>query len=243
MDQCSCRNVPVITGIIACLLLAGIPAAMADGTTSSAGGTVSVVSYPPGAAVDLNGVYSGVTPVRLEKVPPGEYLVGVSLAGYKNETIPITIYDGSTREIGVNLENLALSTISTEGYGSVAVDSTPGGALVTLDGSAAGTTPAGHAALILNAVRAGNHTVTVELAGYPRYTSTVTVIKNKVVRVNADLVTETSATSDTPAVPGTTAGPAPPSATTGSRPPLPLSPLTAVTAAGLAALAAVFFRP
>jgi hypothetical protein len=70
----------------------------------------------------------------------------------------------------------------------------------------------------------------VELAGYPPYASAVTVIKNQVVKVNADFETRS------PTIPGT------PIATTERREPVPLSPLTAAAAAGLVGLAAVFRR-
>jgi hypothetical protein len=99
-----------------------------------------------------------------------------------------------------------------------------------LDGNNVGTTPTGRAALILNNVPAGSHAVTVELAGHPLYSSTVTVIRNQVVQVNADFETTSPTITGTP-VP-----------TTNRREPVPLSPLTVVAAAGLAGLAAAFRR-
>jgi hypothetical protein len=239
MDQCSFGNRNLIIWIIAWLLLAGIPMAMAaDETTAQppAGGTITVRSFPPGAAVYLNGEYRGVTPARLQNVPPGDYLINVSLAGYNNETFITTIYDGSTREIGVNLENTSTAAAATSaslpasGSGSIAIDSNPGEAFVTLDGNPAGKTPAGRAALILNSVPDGVHTVSVELGGYPPYTSTVTVVKNQVVQVKADFVARS------PTITGT------PITTTNRGEPVPLTHLTAIAAAGLAGLATVFRR-
>jgi hypothetical protein len=239
MQQHLCRNRNLIIGIIACLLMAGIPAAMAANETTAplpVGGTITVYSYPLGAAVFLNGEYRGVTPADFENVPPGDYLINVSLAGYNNESFPTTIFNGSRREIGVNLESASAAPaapstpVTISGYGSIAVNSNPGGASVTIDGNPVGQTPAGRAALILNSVPSGSHTVTVELAGYPLYTSTVTVIKNQVMQVSADLI------SRTPTIPGT------PIVTTNLPAPVPLSPLTAIAAAGLIGLAAVFRR-
>jgi hypothetical protein len=239
MDQCSCRSRNIISGIIICLLLAGIPAALAANETAASlpiGGTITVLSYPPGAAVFLNGEYRSTTPAKLLNVTPGNYLINISLAGFTNESFTTTIFNGSIREYGVNLENSSTASASAVtlpkagGSGSIAVDSSPGGASVTLDGTAAGKTPAGRAALILNDVPAGSHTLIVELAGYPPYTSTVTVIKNQVVKVDADLATLTTAITGSPV------------ATSGRPEPVPLTPLTAVAAAGLAGLAAVFRR-
>jgi hypothetical protein len=222
-----------IIGIISCLLIAGIPAVMAaDGTTAmpGPGSNITIMSLPAGATVFLNGEYRGVTPVKIANLSPGEYLVDVSLAGYKNETITQTLREGSMLEIGVTrFEPLSKVSVPT-GSGSIAVDSSPGGASVALDGKPVGQTPADHAALILNAVPSGNHTLTVELAGYPLYTSTVTVVKNRVVQVNADLETRS------PAITGT------PIATTNRTEHVPLPPLTAIAAAGLAVLLLVLRR-
>jgi hypothetical protein len=222
-----------IIGIIACLLIAGIPAVMAaDGTTATpgSGSNITIMSLPAGATVFLNGEYRGVTPVKIGNLSPGEYLVDVSLAGYKNETITRTLKENSMLEIGITQFEPLSKVSAPTGSGSIAVDSSPGGASVALDGKPVGQTPADHAALILNAVPSGNHTLTVELAGYPLYTSTVTVVKNRVVQVNADLETRS------PAITGT------PIATTDRTEPVPLPPLTAIAAAGLAVLLLVLRR-
>jgi PEGA domain len=231
MEQSSCRNKNFILAFLASMLLAGIPAAMAaDGTTglSSPGSNISVITNPSGAAVYLNGEYRGLTPQRIEYLSPGTYVVDIRMNGYRNETVQRTL-NGTMLEIGINLESLS-SLPAPTGNGSVAIDSNPGGASVLLDGKSAGSTPAGRAALILNDVPAGNHSVTVELAGYAAYTTDITVMKNKVVQVNADFATRTPTISGTPI------------ATTDRSGRLPLSPLAAVAAACLAGLAATSRR-
>lgn len=233
MQQSSFRNGKIILGIIACLLLAGMPAAMAaDGinATSSVGGTMIIMSFPQGAAVYLNKEYRGVAPLTLQNITPGDYEVSVSKTGYNNDTAPVILYDGSTREIGFTLEPLTKTTVSTTGSGSIAVDSSPGGAVIMLDGNTVGNTRMDGYAFNVNNVPSGNHIVTVELAGYPAYSSTVTVIRNQVVKVNADFAIQT------PTVPGS------PIPTTDRPEPVPLTPLTAIAAAGLAGIAVVFRR-
>lgn len=241
MDTCSYRlPITIVIAMIACLLLAGIPAAMAaDGTNAPqpVGGTIIVMSFPTGAAVYLNDEYRGVAPITLENIPPGMYLVNVSMAGYKDDMAPVELFNGSTREIGFTLEPASSSTVVPTGSvsvptgsGSIAVDSSPGGAVVMLDGNNVGTTRMDGYAFNVNNVPAGSHTITVELAGYPPYTSTVTVLKNQVVKVTANLVTRT------PTITGS------PIATTDRPQPVPLSPFTAIAAAGLIGLAAVFRR-
>jgi hypothetical protein len=233
MQQSSFRNGKIILGIITCLILAGIPAAMAaDGinATSSDGGTIMIMYFPQGAAVYLNGEYRGVAPIILQNLTPGNYDVAVSMAGYNNDTAPVTLYDGSTREIGFNLVPITKTTVSTIGSGSIAVDSSPGGAVILLDGNTVGITRMDGYAFNLDNVQSGNHIVTMELDGYPAYTSTVTVIRNQVVKVHADFA------SQTPTVPGTSIP------TTGRPESVPLTPLTAIAAAGLACIAVVFRR-
>lgn len=238
----------LLIGVVACLLIAGIPpvmAAVSVNAVSSGGGTIIVSSYPAGAAVSLNGEYQRVTPAEYNNLPPGDYTLTVELAGYFTETIPTDLKDGSRREILVQLENVSSVSGQTDTleslyrYGSIAVDSTPGGADVSLDGVVAGRTPVTHAALILNSVPVGKHTIRVELAGYPPFTSTVTVVKNQVQRINADLsmsnqsVTRAIPVTGTPAVPVTMAPTVP---TRQSALPLEI----VIGAIGLAGFAAVF---
>jgi len=235
MNLYPCRNsCTLVIALIACLLLAGIPSTIAaDGTnaTSSAGGTIIVMTFPEGASVYLNDQYRGISPVKLENLPPGKYLVNVSKAGANNDSAPVVLFEGSTREIGFTLESASPAPVVPTGSGSVAVDSSPGGASVMLDGKNVGTTRMDGYAIIVNNVPSGSHSVTVELSGYPPYTSTVTVTKNQVVKVSADFMAGTLAT-----LPGT------PVAPTERKQPAPLSPFTAVAAAGLIGLAAAFRR-
>jgi hypothetical protein len=231
MNLYPCRNSCTIV-TLACLLLAGIPAVLAaDGTntTSSAGGTI-IVTIPGGASVYLNDEFRGIVPIKIENLPPGNYLVNVSKAGYNNDSAPVVLFEGSTREIGFTLESSSPAPVVPTGSGSVAVDSSPGGASVMVDGKNVGTTRMDGYALVVDNIPSGSHTVTMELSGYPPYTSTVTVTKNQVVKVSADFQVRS------PTIPGT------PIATTDRSKPAPLSPLTAVAAAGLIGLAAAFRR-
>lgn len=236
MNPSLCSTSRVIA-LAACILLAGIPAAMAadeTGTAAGIGATIVARSFPSGAAIYLNDEYRGVTPAILKNISPGEYMVNLSMPGYNNESFTVILYHGSMRELGANLEP-ASAAPAPAGSGSVAIDSDPGGASVLLDGRPAGKTPAGHAALILNDVPAGSHTVTVELAGYPAYTGTVTVIRNQVVKVSAGFVTPNTTTSGTPLSDTL------PASMAGSRP-APLVPLAAVAAVCVAGFIVILRR-
>ncbi|OPX61558.1 PEGA domain-containing protein [Methanoregula sp. PtaB.Bin085] len=232
-----CRDSCTRLVLAACLLIATVPGVIADETTNataSAGGTIMVMSFPQGASIYLNDEYMGITPKKLEHIPPGKYLVNISKAGSNNDSAPVVLYDGSYREIGFTLESATTPVVTPSGSGSIAVSSTPGGATVRLDGTVVGTTRLERASLILNDIPTGSHTVTVELAGYPLYTGTVTVKKNQVVKVTADLG------AGTPAAPVLTFGS--PAEATARGNSVPLSPLGAVAAACLAGLAAASRR-
>lgn len=211
MHTVSCRHLLPVAGLAVLLLAACIPSATADNATpgsSYPGSNISILTSPVGAAVYLNGEYRGVTPLKIQYLAPGTYVADIRLNGYRNETVERTL-NGTKFDIGINLEPLS-SLAAPAGNGSVAIDSNPGGAAVTFDGTAAGKTPAGHAALVLNDVPAGNHTVSVELAGYPVHTETVTVRKNRVVQVSAGFIPETSSPTGTPAAGPTEKSPLPP---------------------------------
>ncbi len=217
----------------------------------AAGGTITVYSYPANATVTLNGDVRGLTPLVLRDVPPGEYEIGISLTGFRNESFSVRLNEGSTRDIGVNLEDASVPA-GLPGNGSIAVDSVPGGASVLLDGKPAGTTPETHAALVIDRVPAGLHTITVEHAGFPSWSGNVTVPKNRVVLVNANLSappTATPAPSPVPVNATAPAGPAEsspagtmPSTRTTGTPATPLPPVAAILAAAAAALAAAYRR-
>jgi hypothetical protein len=72
--------------------------------------------------------------------------------------------------------------VSTVGW--VYVSSSPGGASVTLDGTNFGQTPAS-GSLKLDNIGTGDHTVTLTLAGYKPYTTSITVYANTVSEVSA----------------------------------------------------------
>lgn len=234
MDYSLSKILPA--GILACLILAGIPVvAAADGLGALPAGdsNITVRTFPAGASVYLNGEFRGTTPLKIENLEPGQYRIEISLSGYRNETFTRTLIPGSMHEIGINRFEPLSAPLAPTGSGSIAVDSNPGGATVRLDDFPVGLTPAGRAALILNEVPAGTHTVTVELQGFPPFTRNVTVIKNQVVKVDAEFESRSPAATSTPvaSIP-----------VTSTPKPVPLSLLTVVAAAGLAGLVAVFCR-
>jgi len=72
-------------------------------------------------------------------------------------------------------QQLLMTTIVTQAYGVLIIDSVPTGASIYIDGSLKGTTP-----LTNRAMKTGGYAVTLKLAGYEDYTTKVTVIPGAV---------------------------------------------------------------
>jgi len=141
-------------------------------------GSIVVNSTPAGAAIILDGSETGqVTPHTFDVLTPGEHTVAVNLAGYEPASQTVAVVAGST----VNAE-FTLVLIPTSG--SIAVNSTPAGAAITLDGTETSqVTP--HT---FDALTPGEHTVAVNLAGYEPASQTVNVIAGSSVPADFTLV-------------------------------------------------------
>ncbi|MFH0972354.1 MAG: PEGA domain-containing protein, partial [Candidatus Micrarchaeota archaeon] len=80
---------------------------------------ITVISFPSGAIVRLNGVFKGYAPVVIHKLAVGTYTVGVSKTGWITETRPITVTQGGHVDARFNL--VAGSPMITDGPDLVSV--------------------------------------------------------------------------------------------------------------------------
>jgi Zn-dependent protease len=87
-----------------------------------------------------------------------------------------------------------MTTVVTQSYGVLIIDSVPTGASIYIDGSLKGTTP-----LTNRAMKTGGYAVSLRLAGYEDYITKVTVIPGAVVTVTGTMTPVTQA-KDTPPV-------------------------------------------
>lgn len=111
-------------------------------------GTASINSSPEGATVVIDGQARGTTPARLA-LPAGEYTVELR-RGNVSRALPVIVEADATVEASADL------TPSLSTSGRLHVTSDPPGADVTVNGTSRGKTP-----LVLAAVPAGRHRVTV----------------------------------------------------------------------------------
>jgi serine/threonine protein kinase len=165
-------------------------------TTTATAGTIVVRSSPAKAAVTVNGVWSGRTPLTLERRPFGDYVVRIVEPGYEvaRETFKLSA-GASAKTIEVTLKPAAgakppaqrSSTAEAPKPGAAAIgglfiDSRPQGAKVILNGKPAGVTP-----LRLNEQPVGAYEVRLELADHQAWTATARVVGGETARVTGSM--------------------------------------------------------
>lgn len=112
--------------------------------TGGGGGETSHVTFtstPPGAQVDKRGSPTaawqpvGTTPIERDW-PAGTYLLRMTLSGYQTWTGQVTLVNGQPETVSATLQPAAPGTCT------INVESSPGGAAITIDGQDTGeTTP------------------------------------------------------------------------------------------------------
>lgn len=118
-----------------------------------------IETTPPQAAVYINGVYKGTTPLTME-LEDGTYDLKLKKEGYKTIQETITLYPGKRATISRELEPLPVP---------VTITSNPTGAVVYINGEQRGVTP-----LTLNLLP-GTYSVKLVKSGYVEYTTQITV--------------------------------------------------------------------
>ncbi len=165
------RQILVISVLAVLFIIAASPVIAAPVTNL---GSVSLKSTPSGAAVYLDDVSKGVTPVTLKNIPAGTHSVVMKKAGYIDYKTSVTVVGGKT---------LALSVTLKPTVGSISIKSTPSGATVYLDNVKKGVTP-----ITLSNIKTGDHTIVLKYSKYKDYQTKVTVLADKTTSVDATLV-------------------------------------------------------
>jgi len=143
-------------------------------TLPPAFGTLKVTSTPDGSEVLIDDKPVGRTPYADERLKSGQYQVEVRRDLYAPVRKTVTVSDGN---VTVETFNLAAD------FGGLNVNSTPPGAMVTIDGNATGkATPASFPQLAT-----GLHIVTVDLDGYGRQVENVRIAAGSSERLDLKL--------------------------------------------------------
>ncbi|HYT67213.1 MAG TPA: PEGA domain-containing protein [Vicinamibacterales bacterium] len=165
-------------------------------------GRIVVKSTPARAPVTLNGKWRGRTPLTIDDLAFGTYVVRVVQPGYEvaREEFTLSARDAS-HEMNARLERGAQASepaprlpVPTPRPGAVApttpetftgslyVDSRPRGATVFVDGRSVGQTP-----LSVPEIAVGSHVVRLEMIGKKVWTTSTRVIAGQVARVTGSL--------------------------------------------------------
>ena len=162
-------------------------------------GSLSLISYPSGADVFIDGSYRGVTPVTLSGLTTGSHTIIISQSGYTDYSTTATVYAEQTRTVSVTL----ISSNPAPAYtGSITITSFPSGADVYIDGSSyRGITP-----VIFSGLTTGSHTIRISYSGYNDYSTTATVYAGQTTKVTGSLnpIIPVPTTSPAAAVPTAT---------------------------------------
>ena len=146
--------------------------------------TLMVSSTPPGALVFIDNVAKGITPVTLTDSAIGTHQLLLRKAGFDDYTRSIVIEPATPVTVGATLsKSLPESTIPpSASSGSIAITSSPTGAMVVVDGTHRGTTP-----IILPEIPTGNHHVILSFKGYDDWNHTISVGSGQMTAINAEL--------------------------------------------------------
>jgi hypothetical protein len=163
-------------------------------------GRMLVRSTPAGAAVRVNGVERGTTPLVLRGLAHGRYAISVALPGHATMERDVVI-TAAAPAVAMTLD---LDRPETQARGAAPTDppalpqhgdsasasrpvssvefiSRPAGARIFLDGQPIGTTP------LRLAVAPGPHAVRLEQNGYATWSANVNAAPDRVTRVSASL--------------------------------------------------------
>ncbi len=170
------------------------PVAPAPKAPSNAG-RLLVRSTPSGATVQVDGVIRGVTPLALRDLELGSRAVVVARRGYIAEDRRVVLTrarPSRSFEIRLTAESpepaprpgtpATLGRPAAAATGTLAVESRPSGAVVTINGRPSGTTP-----LSLDALAPGEYRVSMALQGYRPFSTTVRVVAGERTRAAASL--------------------------------------------------------
>jgi hypothetical protein len=153
-------------------------------TVTTPATTLSVVSNPPGAAVFIDNVIKGRTPLTLTDTTMGNHRITIAMDGYEEYTRNIVVEAATPLTISaVLIRSIPQPTTQPPQNGSIAITSMPSGAEVFIDGQLIGIAPA-----VFPEILPGNHQVTLSSKGYDDWSHIVSVGSGRMSAINAELV-------------------------------------------------------
>jgi hypothetical protein len=137
-------------------------------------GKLSIISTPTGAEVIMDGTSYGVTPLKINSFPVGDYALTLKLDGSADITDTLSVKEGVLLAKQYKLD-LAL--------GGLAVSTDPAGASITIDDQPTNEiTP-----FTFSTLKEGTHVVELELPGYLPWSTDVVISKGQTSRLSIAL--------------------------------------------------------
>jgi len=151
---------------------------------STGTGSISIISSPSGASVNLDGWDKGTTPTTLDDVKAGSHTLTLTKTGYQDSVRTVPVTGGSTTEVTASL-TIQDPGPQPSGLSTLTIRSTPVGANVYIDGETAGITP-----VKIQNVKAGTRKILLTLQSYPDNTQTVEITAGSDKEISIDLGTK-----------------------------------------------------
>ena len=152
--------------------------------SSTGTGSISIISSPSGASVNLDGWDKGTTPTTLDDVKAGSHTLTLTKTGYQDSVKTVPVTGGNTTQVTASL-TIQDPGPQPSGPGTLTIRSTPVGANVYIDGETAGITP-----VKIQNVKAGTHKILLTLQSYPDTTQTVEITAGSDKEISIDLGTK-----------------------------------------------------
>ena len=120
-------------------------------------------SEPAGASVSEAGTFLGTTPLKMKKeqIVLGDHTFHISMPGYAEEIYRCSLKDGDRIDMMFPL---------SQSFGGLSIESAPPGARVSVDDVSRGTAP-----VEVQRLKAGSHTLSLDLPGHDPWKGSVTV--------------------------------------------------------------------
>jgi hypothetical protein len=147
-------------------------------------GSLNVASSPTDAGIWIDNVYYGKTPQIIGGLSAGTHALTLKKAGYYDFKQGFEIVAGQTTSTSPALAGYP----AQPGFGSLRIDSTPGGAAIYLNNNFQGATLAKGESFDINQITPGTYTIRLTLPNYLPYVVTTDVREGMVYDIHAIMV-------------------------------------------------------
>lgn len=148
---------------------------------------ITIQTTPSGCAIHLDGVYCGLSPLRLEDVTPGDRAIRATRTGHEDEQRQVNVTRGEKRTLYISLKAIGRSRAA------LSISSRPSGATLYVNEKRMGQTP-----ITVNVAGPGSISVTCTHPGYRTWHQDIPVKATSPNSLTINLVSEVAPLSRSP---------------------------------------------